>query len=134
MILHYESCDFSQWCAKFRNQVDCTPERKAAIPFPYYRDSITLFQEHPDPVKDMAKWVDFYTRRKINHYNTAEIKAAARYIAAVERPRMIDLTPAAAAAAASSGGGGASSAVPSGAQRSKASATSSATPVAQAHR
>jgi hypothetical protein len=93
VILHYESCDFNQWCAKFRNQVDCTPERKQSIPFPYYRDSITLFQQHGDPLKDRDKWVEFYTRRKINHYNTADIKTSARHIGKLERPCMIDLMP-----------------------------------------
>jgi hypothetical protein len=98
VILHYESCDFNQWCAKFLNQVDCTPERKQSIPFPYYRDSISLFQQYRDPRQDRGKWVEFYTKRKIGHYNTAEIKAAARSIAKVERPRMIDLMPDAAEA------------------------------------
>mmetsp|Transcript_15654 Transcript_15654/g.39845 ORF Transcript_15654/g.39845 Transcript_15654/m.39845 type:complete len:432 (-) Transcript_15654:76-1371(-) len=94
VILHYESCDFEQWCAKFRNQVDCTPERKASIPFPYYRDSISLFQQHPDPVKDRGRWVDFYAKRKINHYNTSEIKAGARHIpSSSTRTRMIELMP-----------------------------------------
>lgn len=107
VILHYESCDFEQWCTKFRNQVDCSPERKAAIPFPYYRDSISLFQQHPDPARDMPKWVDFYTRRKLSHYDTAEIRAAARTIAVAESKRMIDPWPGAAAGGGADAGGGA---------------------------
>lgn len=106
-ILHYESCDFNQWCAKFRNQVDCTPERKQSIPFPYYRDSISLFQEYNDPQKHMQQWLDFYRRRKIEHYNTAEIRAAARHITKMERPRMIDAPAGADAARRQHDGGGA---------------------------
>mmetsp|Transcript_3559 Transcript_3559/g.10221 ORF Transcript_3559/g.10221 Transcript_3559/m.10221 type:complete len:442 (+) Transcript_3559:140-1465(+) len=115
VVLHYESCDFNQWCGKFRNQVDCTPERKASIPFPYYRDSISLFQEFGDPDKHRDKWLEFYRRRKIQHYSTMEIKAAAKHIPKLERPRLIDPLPgageaAAAVAAAAAAGGGASSA------------------------
>lgn len=93
VILHYESCDFNQWVAKFRNQVDCGAERKQAIPFPYYRDSITLFQERSNPAQDMQSWLDFYTKRKINHYNTPEIQAAVRTIDVSSTREMIDLPP-----------------------------------------
>lgn len=92
-MLHYESCDFNQWCAKFLNQVDCTPERKQSIPFPYYRDSISLFQQYSDPTRDLAKWMEFYQKRKIDHYKTMEIRSAARHIPVVRRPRMIDALP-----------------------------------------
>jgi len=100
VVLHYESCDFNQWCGKFLNQVDCTPERKASIPFPYYRDSITLFQQHPNREADLPRWQEFYQRRKIDHYKSPDVKAATRHIRVEKRVRMIDPLPGAAGAAA----------------------------------
>jgi hypothetical protein len=42
MVVHYESCPFQRWEKKFWRLSNTSPEKIAAIPFPFYRDSINL--------------------------------------------------------------------------------------------
>lgn len=42
MVLHYESCPFSRWEVKYWELANTNPEKLLNIPFPFYRDSISL--------------------------------------------------------------------------------------------
>jgi|Transcript_9416 hypothetical protein len=42
-LVHFESCPFSRWEDKFRELGNTSPDKVKAIPFPYYRDSISRF-------------------------------------------------------------------------------------------
>jgi hypothetical protein len=44
-LVHFESCPFSRWEDKFRELGNTSPDKVKAIPFPYYRDSITRFMQ-----------------------------------------------------------------------------------------
>ena len=43
-VLHFESCLYEQWRNKFLKHRDIEEQKKKDIPFPFYRDSISLFQ------------------------------------------------------------------------------------------
>ena len=43
-VLHFESCTYEGWRNKFIKHRDMGEQKKIEIPFPFYRDSITLFQ------------------------------------------------------------------------------------------
>ena len=43
-MLHFESCTYEGWRNKFMKHRDMGEQKKIEIPFPFYRDSITLFQ------------------------------------------------------------------------------------------
>lgn len=45
-VLHFESCLYEQWRNKFIKHKAIDEQKKKDIPFPFYRDSITLFQVH----------------------------------------------------------------------------------------
>jgi len=68
-VLHFESCTYEQWRNKFIKHRDLGEQKKKDIPFPFYRDSISLFQDDPDGGVDEKRWKDFYQQRKIDHFN-----------------------------------------------------------------
>ena len=67
-LLHFESCLYEGWRNKFLKHRDIDEKKKEAIPFPFYRDSISLFQKDGDGGRDEARWKAFYQRRKIDHF------------------------------------------------------------------
>eukprot|EP00440_Ansanella_granifera_P066877 gb/GFBE01072526.1/.p1 GENE.gb/GFBE01072526.1/~~gb/GFBE01072526.1/.p1 ORF type:complete len:516 (+),score=123.90 gb/GFBE01072526.1/:1-1548(+) len=44
MVVHYESCPFSRWQDKFWELGNTSPDKISAIPFPFYRESISRMQ------------------------------------------------------------------------------------------
>uniref|UniRef100_A0A7S4C407 Glycosyltransferase family 92 protein n=1 Tax=Chrysotila carterae TaxID=13221 RepID=A0A7S4C407_CHRCT len=67
-ILHFESCTYEQWRNKFIKHKEMGEAKKNDIPFPFYRDSVTLFQEDPSGGKNEQRWKAFYQERKIEHF------------------------------------------------------------------
>jgi len=67
-VLHFESCTYEGWRNKFIKHREMGEQKKLDIPFPFYRDSITLFQEDHDGGSDELRWKNFYTKRKIEHF------------------------------------------------------------------
>ena len=59
---------YEGWRNKFLKHRDIDEKKHAEIPFPFYRDSISLFQKDGDGGRDEARWKAFYQRRKIDHF------------------------------------------------------------------
>ena len=64
-LLHFESCTYEAWRNKFAKHREMDAASKARIPFPFYRESISLFQRHPDGGKDEELWKDFFQKKKM---------------------------------------------------------------------
>jgi len=67
-VLHFESCLYEQWRNKFIKHKDIDEKKKQDIPFPFYRDSISLFQKDPDGGPDEERWKAFFRERKIGNF------------------------------------------------------------------
>ena len=48
---------YEQWRNKFLKHRDMDEKKKAEIPFPFYRDSITLFQADKDGGRNEERWL-----------------------------------------------------------------------------
>ena len=59
---------YEAWRNKFLKHRDCDEQKKEEIPFPFYRDSITLFQKDGDGGRDECRWKAFYQERKVSHF------------------------------------------------------------------
>jgi len=54
-LVHFESCPFSRWEDKFRELGNTSPGKVKAIPFPFYRDSISRFMTCRSlPIEDVS--------------------------------------------------------------------------------
>ena len=72
-VLHFESCTYEVWRDKFLRHIQhCDDRKKADIPFPFYRDSITALQNGARGSRDdnEGQWRAFYRERKIAHYSS----------------------------------------------------------------
>jgi len=45
MVVHFEACPFAHWEDKYFELGNTSPDKVSAIPFPFYRESITRFME-----------------------------------------------------------------------------------------
>ena len=63
-VLHFESCPYSRWEAKFTHYARTT-SRLSKIPFDFYKDSIRCCREHS---QEPSKLRSFWRRRKMKHY------------------------------------------------------------------
>jgi len=68
-VLHFESCIYDQWRNKFIKHREIIEQKKKDIPFPFYRDSITLFQKDHDGGKDEVRWKNFFMERKVGNFS-----------------------------------------------------------------
>lgn len=89
-VLHFESCTYEQWRNKFMKHRDMGEQKKLEIPFPFYRDSITLFQTDPDGGTDECRWKEFYKKRKILHFNSLQESERTRLHLGTRTPQMIN--------------------------------------------
>ena len=88
-VLHFESCLYEQWRNKFIKHREIDEEKKKDIPFPFYRDSITLFQARGKCIpcasyhlnyfhlcsqkdqeggEDEGRWKHFFLERKVGNF------------------------------------------------------------------
>jgi len=89
-VLHFESCTYEQWRNKFLKHRDMDEQKKLEIPFPFYRDSITLFQNDPDGGIDEVRWKNFYKERKISHFADLSESQRTRLVLTTRSPQMIN--------------------------------------------
>jgi len=116
VVLHFESCTYAIWLAKFRRQRRMPAEVLAEVPFPFYRDSVALFrrpgpglggcrdddagwrlyggavasagEEAKEIEEEEARARDFYIARKLGHYKMLP-RPKLRYEPSVPARRMI---------------------------------------------
>lgn len=71
-LLHFESCTYEMWRNKFSKHRHMEASKKVdieKIPFPFYRDSIKLFQNDATGGDNEQRWRDFFQQRKIKHFD-----------------------------------------------------------------
>ena len=64
-VLHFESCIYENWRNKFIKHRTIDEQKKKDIPFPFYRDSITLFQQDHDGGKDEVRTISTHALRNV---------------------------------------------------------------------
>jgi len=89
-VLHFESCTYEQWRNKFMKHRDMGEQKKLEIPFPFYRDSISLFQNKPEGGGDEREWKAFYKQRKIDHFGELKESERTRLALTTRVPPMIN--------------------------------------------
>ena len=90
-LLHFESCTYEAWRNKFAKHREMDAASKARIPFPFYRESISLFQRHPDGGKDEELWKDFFQKRKIDAMHRLPEAMKLRVTVKYPPPQMINV-------------------------------------------
>ena len=65
-------------------------KKKDEIPFPFYRDSVTLFQEDDDGGEGECRWKAFYQKRKIEHFHALSESQKTRIRLESDTKEMID--------------------------------------------
>ena len=90
-LLHFESCTYEAWRNKFAKHREMDAASKARIPFPFYRESISLFQRHPDGGKDEELWKDFFQKRKIDAMHRLPEAMKLRITVKYPPPQMINV-------------------------------------------
>ena len=89
-VLHFESCIYEQWRNKFIKHRDIDEQKKRNIPFPFYRDSISLFQGDHDGGKDEERWKQFFRERKIGNFADLTESQKTRLALSTNMPQMIN--------------------------------------------
>ena len=89
-VLHFESCTYEQWRNKFLKHRDMDEKKKAEIPFPFYRDSISLFQNDKDGGPNEERWKEFFRKRKIDHFEDLSESQKMRLQVTCNGRQMID--------------------------------------------
>jgi len=89
-VLHFESCTYEQWRNKFIKHREMSEQKKLEIPFPFYRDSISLFQNDPNGGADECRWKSFFKERKILHFNDLKESERIRLALSTRCPQMIN--------------------------------------------
>jgi len=90
-LLHFESCTYEAWRNKFAKHREMDAASKARIPFPFYRESISLFQRHPDGGKDEELWKDFFQKKKIDAMHRLPEAMKLRVTVKYPPPQMINV-------------------------------------------
>ena len=90
-LLHFESCTYEAWRNKFAKHREMDAASKARIPFPFYRESISLFQRHPDGGKGEELWKDFFQKRKIDAMHRLPEAMKLRVTVKYPPPQMINV-------------------------------------------
>ena len=88
-VLHFESCLYEQWRNKFIKHREIEEQKKLDIPFPFYRDSITLFQKDKDGGKDEERWKSFFLERKVGNFTDLTESQKTRLALSSNMPQMI---------------------------------------------
>ena len=91
-VLHFESCLYEQWRNKFIKHREIDEQKKKDIPFPFYRDSISLFQKDHDGGKDEERWKQFFKDRKIGNFSDLTESQKTRLALSTSMPQMINAT------------------------------------------
>ena len=65
-VLHFESCLYEQWRNKFIKHRTIDEKKKQDIPFPFYRDSISLFQVIIERVSESSVRTNMHACRQLN--------------------------------------------------------------------
>jgi hypothetical protein len=89
-VLHFESCLYETWRNKFIKHRDIEEQKKKDIPFPFYRDSISLFQKDQDGGKDEERWKAFFRERKIGNFSDLTESQKTRLALSTNMPQMIN--------------------------------------------
>ena len=89
-VLHFESCIYENWRNKFIKHRDIDEQKKKDIPFPFYRDSISLFQGDHDGGKDEERWKQFFRDRKIGNFSDLTESQKTRLALSTSMPSMIN--------------------------------------------
>jgi len=89
-VLHFESCIYEQWRNKFIKHREITEQKKKDIPFPFYRDSITLFQKDHDGGKEEERWKAFFRDRKIGNFSDLTESQKTRLALSTNMPQMVN--------------------------------------------
>ena len=92
-VLHFESCTYEGWRNKFIKHKYMGEKKKGEIPFPFYRDSVTLFQEDDDGGPAEERWKAFFGRRKIDHFKELTEKQKMKLHLSPSPKAMVDLHP-----------------------------------------
>ena len=90
-LLHFESCTYEAWRNKFAKHREMDAASKARIPFPFYRESISLFQRHPDGGTEEELWKDFFQKRKIDAMHRLPEEMKLRVTVKYPPPQMINV-------------------------------------------
>jgi len=90
-LLHFESCTYEAWRNKFAKHREMDAASKARIPFPFYRESISLFQRHPDGGADEVVWKDFFRSKKIDAMHRLPEAMKLRVTVKYPPPQMINV-------------------------------------------
>ncbi len=75
-VLHFESCTYEGWRNKFLKHREIGEQKKLDIPFPFYRDSISLFQNDHDGGPNEIRWKNFFMDRKARMRRRAQTCAS----------------------------------------------------------
>ena len=89
-VLHFESCLYETWRNKFIKHREIEEQKKKDIPFPFYRDSISLFQKDHDGGKDEERWKAFFRERKIGNFSDLTESQKTRLALSCHMPQMIN--------------------------------------------
>ena len=79
-----------QWRNKFIKHRTIDEQKKKDIPFPFYRDSISLFQKDHDGGKDEERWKAFFKDRKIGNFSDLTESQKTRLALSTSMPQMIN--------------------------------------------
>ena len=79
-----------QWRNKFIKHREIEEQKKKDIPFPFYRDSISLFQKDHDGGKDEERWKAFFRDRKIGNFSDLTESQKTRLALSSNMPQMIN--------------------------------------------
>ena len=80
-----------QWRNKFIKHREIEEQKKKDIPFPFYRDSISLFQKDHDGGKDEERWKAFFRERKIGNFSDLTESQKTRLALSSNMPQMINV-------------------------------------------
>ena len=79
-----------QWRNKFIKHREINEQKKKDIPFPFYRDSISLFQKDHDGGKDEERWKQFFRDRKIGNFSDLTEGQKTRLALSTNMPQVIN--------------------------------------------
>lgn len=91
-LLHFESCTYEMWRNKFSKHRHMEASKRVdieKIPFPFYRDSIKLFQNDATGGDNEARWREFFQQRKIKHFDRVPAADKFRLKVSPRPPNMI---------------------------------------------
>jgi len=88
-VLHFESCLYETWRNKFIKHREIEEQKKKDIPFPFYRQSIELFQHDHDGGKNEERWKAFFMEKKVGNFKELTESQKTRYALSTNMPEMI---------------------------------------------